>query len=143
MDERVELLPDPELDPLRSYLEERLAGILANAGPGQFRQLFVNQLVRSHLGAAFHAAGASEGTFWLTDSRSEELVPVFNNGARAKDFLDEIRQPMGSGLIGMVLSTQQSFCENEVYRNALHDRRIDEALEVVTCAMIATPVHIG
>ncbi len=70
-------------------------------------------------------------------------MPVYNNGPQSVTLLSNIRHPVNAGLIGMVFSTEQTFCENEIYRNALHNKRVDETLEVVTCAMIATPVFFG
>ena len=41
----------------------------------------------------------------------------------------------------MVFSSEQSFIENEVYKNALQDKTLDSKLKVRTYAMIAVPFY--
>ena len=142
-DDRISFLPPPELEPLRIQLDKQIAEILEELNAAAFGRQIISPLMRSHLGSAFHAVGASEGTLWLVDRETERMVPVYNNGAQAGKMLAEIRHPVSAGLIGMVFSTQQSFCENEVYKNQQQDKRIDLSLGVNTCAMIAAPVFFA
>jgi GAF domain-containing protein len=93
------------------------------------------------LAAAFHAAGADEGTVWLLDPDGHSLSAVRNTGPDA-GLIEGFRQPVGSGLISMVLETEQLFCENEVQKNAAQDKRLDRRLGKITAAMIAVPLHL-
>lgn len=88
-------------------------------------------------------AGADEGTLWLLDSTSEYLVPVYNSGPNAADFVGNFRQSLSSGMISMVVATEQPICENDVHRNNRQDRTLDTKLGVQTRAMIATPVYFA
>ncbi len=142
-DEDIQFLPDLELEPLRDHLDKRIIEILGDLNAAGLGHQLVGQPIMSHLGAAFHAAGATEGTLWLLDEATEELVPVYNNGVQAEKMISTVRHPISSGLIGMVFSTEQSFCENAVYKNQLQDKTIDRNLDVITCAMIAAPVYFS
>ena len=92
---------------------------------------------------AFSRAQADEGTVWITDPSASALVPVFNSGPEATDFVAKFQQPLDRGVISMVFHHGQPFCENEVYKNATHDQTIDKALEQVTQAMIALPLYFA
>ncbi|RFC44251.1 MAG: hypothetical protein DVB23_002375 [Verrucomicrobia bacterium] len=91
----------------------------------------------------FRAAGADEGTVWIANPGARELVPVMNSGPDEESFLRQFRQPLDRGVISMVFLSGHAFCENEVSRNATHDRTIDAALSQVTVAMIAVPLFFA
>ena len=97
--------------------------------------------MRSVLGAGFVGASAHEGTLWILDEAGDCLVPVFNNGPNAGRFVGQVRQPVNSGLIGMVMASEQPLVENEVYRNTRQNKTVDSLLGVVTSAQIAVPFH--
>jgi hypothetical protein len=90
----------------------------------------------------FAEIGASEGTLWLLDETRQALVPVWNSGPHAADFVGKHRQPVEAGLIGLVCATEQAICENAVYRHAGQDPTLDRTLGLLTCAMIAVPFRI-
>ncbi len=90
----------------------------------------------------FAGVSASEGTIWLLDEARQALVPVWNSGPHAADFVGKHRQPVESGLIGLVCATEQAICENAVYRHAGQDPTLDRTLGLLTCAMIAVPFRI-
>lgn len=83
--------------------------------------------------------GADEGTVWQLDEAGETLIPVWNSGPRAAEFVGKHRQPLSAGLISLVCVTGQALCENEVYRHTGQDSTLDRTLGVLTCAMIAVP----
>ena len=124
-------------------LDSRIIEILSVLNPTEFRRQVIGDHLKNHLKAAFQAAGADEGTLWLADQGKNKLVPVFNNGPQAEQMLSQVSQPISTGIIGMVFSTQQAFCENEVYKNAHHDKTIDHTLMMTTCAMIASPLYFA
>ncbi len=87
-------------------------------------------------------AGGCEGTIWLVDHGSSELVACFNSGHEA-DKLVGFRQPMGQGIISMVYAQQQPYCENEIHAKSGHDDTLDRKISKHTTAMIAVPFHFG
>lgn len=91
----------------------------------------------------FGAVSAHEGTLWVLSDEMECLVPAWNSGPNAKEFVGKFRQPLTSGLISLVCITGQAICENEVYQHAGQDPRLDQQLGVKTCSMIAVPVRVG
>lgn len=97
---------------------------------------------RRQLEEAFAGAGADEGTLWLLDEESRALLPVWNSGLRAEEFVGKYRQPIDSGLIGLVCVTEQPICENAVYHHSAQDSTLDRKLGLLTCAMIAIPFRI-
>ncbi len=82
---------------------------------------------------------ADEGTVWLLDEARAHLIPRLNTGPRASEFVGRFRQSLRSGMISMVVATEQPICENEVHRNQQADRSLDRELGLETCAMIAVP----
>ncbi len=92
---------------------------------------------------SFDQVEADEGTLWIAHKAKGVLVPVFNSGPGAADFVAKFRQPLDRGVVSMVYHNEQAFCENELYKHASHDETIDEALRQVTAAMIAVPLYFA
>ena len=138
MTARFTLLPDPRFDALAAPLAQRMRDA-AGAIEWQTFPDVLDPLMRSVLDTALSAAGADEGTIWLVERSGEALVPAYNTGPNAAAFVGSFRQPLTHGLISMVFATQQLFCDNQVYRNELQDKGLDQMLGLVTCAMIAVP----
>jgi hypothetical protein len=78
---------------------------------------------------------------WLLDG--ESLVPAINTGPNAARLLDTFRQPLARGLIGMVVVTEQAYCENDVAADPRRDATLDTLLGVRTAAMMAAPMVLG
>ncbi len=91
----------------------------------------------------FERVGADEGTVWIANQKAGELAPVFNSGPNAANFVANFRQPLDKGVVSMVFHSGQPFCENEVTKNASHDRTIDKAMDQVTAAMIVVPLFFA
>jgi transcriptional regulator with GAF, ATPase, and Fis domain len=142
MRERLDYIPDPELEHLGKLLAERLAMIAGELQPAQFRA-WAAPLLHDVLSLTFRAAGASEGTLWVVDVARENLVPVYNDGPESERFLKSVTHPLSSGLVSMVFATQETFCENEVYKNEQHAKAIERQLGQMTCAMIAVPLFFA
>jgi len=49
-------------------------------------------------------------------------------------------QPLNAGIISMVFSTEEPFCENEIGRNKTQDPTLDRMLAVQTESMIAPTI---
>ena len=92
------------------------------------------------LGHAFQVARANEGSVWLLDIRKENLVITYNSGPNAASIVG-FRQPLNRGIVSTVLVSEQAFIENEVYKNARHDDKLNESLAQTTFAMIVVPLY--
>jgi hypothetical protein len=142
MSTRFNLQPDQRFTPLREQLHERVrtaAGALDAETFGDFFDPLMQLTTRD----GFDAVQAHEGTIWLADATEEHLVPAFNTGPNADELVNRFRQPLTQGLISLVFRNGQSFCENEVYRNAQQDKTLDTRLQLLTCAMIAVPLYFA
>ncbi len=140
MTERFNMLPDNDLLELQPALATRIELVAAALRPDQFQSL-VTPLMRQVLERGFAAAGAHEGTVWLLESRGEGLVPAYNTGPQAMKVVGQFTQPLKTGLISMVLATEQPFLENEVWKSTRQSKVLDSLLGVKTCAMIAVPFY--
>lgn len=138
---RLNLLPDPAWQELQPALVERLTRMGAALQPEQLGAL-LDPLMRDVLHAGFAEAGADEGTVWLLDSAGVCLVPAYNTGPRAAQFVGKFKQPLNSGLICMVFATEQPFLENDVPRDARQSKLLDSLLQVQTSALMAVPFHL-
>jgi hypothetical protein len=142
MPSRFNLQPDQRFTPLREHLHERVRTAAGALDAATFADLF-DPLMKLTAHDALDAVGAHEGTIWLADAAEEYLVPAYNTGPNAIQLVNTFRQPLKHGLISLVFRNGQSFCENEVYRNAQQDKTLDSKLQVLTCAMIAVPFYFA
>lgn len=92
---------------------------------------------------AVKSVDADDGALWLVDDVARELRPCFSIGEHTDIFLNEIRQPLSSGLISMVFFTENSICEAEVGRRSEYCPDVDARLGMKTKAMIAIPVFFA
>ena len=138
---RFKLLPEETFAAHVRSLDSRIldAGDLVNA---ETFLDFADKAAIAVLERSFRAAGADEGTIWLADRTEEILIPVFNSGPQAEEILKR-RQPVDRGIIGMVFSIQQAFCENEISRNPAQDRTIGEVVGFEIESMIAVPLNFA
>jgi hypothetical protein len=134
------LLPDPAFLDLKPLLAERLERMAGCIEPQHFASL-LDPLTRQTLDQGFAEAGAHEGTVWLLDGGGSHLVPAYNNGPQAAQLVCKFKQPLNTGLICMVFASEQTFLENEVWKNAAQSKLLDTKLQVQTCAMIAVPFY--
>lgn len=131
------IVPDTDLEALRPALLERLGRIGSEMRAADIDSIF-DALMREVLERGFAQAGAHEGTVWLLDETGENLAPALNTGPDAHRLMD-FKQPLNAGLISMVFSSEQSFLENEVWKNSGQSKVLDTLLGKKTCAMIAVP----
>jgi len=142
MGDRLTHLQDSRLVAVQSLVSTRVRELGALAGAGGFEEFF-DATMRALLVECFRSAGADEGSVWLLNEERTELIPRFNNGPKAADFLARVRQSLRKGMISMVVSTEQPICENEVSKNQQYDDDVDETLGFKTCAMLAVPLYFA
>ena len=82
-----------------------------------------------------------ESTLWAVDRDLEALVPIYHRGPDPENFLATVSQPLGAGIISMILAGGNSLCENDIATNPSHSQKIDQITGRETAAMIVTPVH--
>ena len=140
MTERCVILPDARFVSLKAALGERLNAVAATIRPENFASL-LDTLMLDVLQRGFAEATAHEGSIWLLDAGGSYLVPAWNNGAKAAEFVCRHRQPLDRGLISMVFASEQPFVENEVYRNQQFDPEVDLKLKLRTCALNEVPFY--
>jgi len=139
---RLTVLNDDRLDVLRPVIDARVKEAADLVGAGAFEEFF-DRMMRAQLIEALAGAHAHEGTVWLLDPTRSFLVPRFNTGPNAGSFVGSFRQSLRSGMISMVVATEQPICENEVHKNQQQDKTLDLKLQLVTCAMLAVPFYFA
>ena len=142
MGDRLTQLHDARLVAVRPLIAERVRELAGVASGGSFDEFF-DATMRALLVENFRSIGAHEGTVWLLDEGRSALVPRFNSGPNAANFVGRFRQSLRAGMISMVVSTEQPICENEVHQNQQQDKRLDRELGLLTCAMLAVPLYFG
>ena len=138
---RFSLLPDPRFRKHASALADRLDKAAKLITRETFND-FADDLITTILEDSFDAARADEGTLWLVNPGKAELDAVFNNGPTAAKILKH-SQKLDRGLISMVFSTGQPFCENNIGENPEHDKAVDRETGFSTTAMIAVPFYFA
>ena len=136
------MLNDDRLDVLRAVVEARVKMAAQVVGETAFEEFF-DGTMRTHLVKAIAAAQAHEGSVWLLDETRSCLVPRFNSGPHAASFVGSFRQDLRSGMISMVVATEQPICENQVHQNQQQDPALDRQLQHLTCAMLAVPFYFA
>ena len=136
------MLTDDRLDSLRGVIDARVKAAASLVGEGAFEEFF-DRTMRDQLVEALATAQAHEGTVWLLDKERSFLVPRFNSGPHAAEFVGSFRQSLRSGMISMVVATEQPVCENEVRENQQQDKSLDQQLGLATCAMLAVPFYFA
>jgi hypothetical protein len=139
---RLTVLTDDRLDSLRPVIDARVKAAAELVAEGSFEEFF-DRMMRAQLVEALVSAQAHEGTVWLLDNTGSFLVPRFNSGPNAGNFVGSFRQSLRSGMISMVVATEQPICENEVHKNQQQDKTLDTKLQTVTCSMLAVPFYFA
>jgi GAF domain-containing protein len=139
---RFTVLPDLRLSALRGIVTTRLEEAAQELAEGAFDEFFDGTMRAAFL-EGLTQADAHEGTVWLLDPTQNWLVPRFNSGPHAPNFVGHFQQSLQSGMISMVVATEQPICENEVHKNAQQDPTLDRKLKLVTCSMLAVPLYFA
>jgi hypothetical protein len=139
MDEsRLTLLPDQTLGPLLPALQGRLLSVGRSINAQNFRSILDRAMTQLFDGVV-DQVGATEGSIWLLEQ--ENLTIAYNTNPKSQQLVGKFKQPLSSGLLSMVFSSEQSFIENEVFKNNQQDKTLDSMLRVRTYAMIAVPFY--
>ena len=138
---RTRLLRNAEFNRLGGDLIEHLESWISTGTPTDLIGLF-DEVAISLLREAFAHIGGCEGTIWLADSDEKYLVASFNSGDDA-DSLIGFEQPIGSGIISMVFSQQQPYCENDIQTSSGHDDTLDRKMSKHTTALLAVPLYFA
>ncbi|MFT5471482.1 MAG: hypothetical protein ACI8UO_006616 [Verrucomicrobiales bacterium] len=131
--------PDPVLAQHSAAIEQRLVEAVNGLTTEDLEQL-LGAVGREMVSVTIAALQADSASIWLADAARTKLVVCHsepNNG------LLEREQPLNEGLISLVLGSEKSICQNQVYKNAQHSKRIDSELAQITCSMIAAPFYAG
>ena len=91
MGARMTLLPDERLVALRPELLAALREAAREISGEAFADFF-DAPMRSLLLDGFARVGAHEGTVWLLDEARAALIPRFNSGPHAEQFVGTFRQ---------------------------------------------------
>lgn len=132
-------LTDSQLSGVAPVLENRV-GALANQLSIADLQNAIDPVVSAIFSISMEKIGAYNGTIWLVNGDRTHLVAAYCD--RKKE-LEGKAQPLDEGLISLVIASEQGVCENGVFRNQQHCKRIDEELGIVTCGMIAVPFYLA
>lgn len=138
---RTRLLRNPEFSRAGVELEEHVDSWIRSSSPSDLIGLF-DAVSIALLKEAFAHVGGCEGTVWLADSEEKNLVAVYNSGDDAVSLIG-FEQPIGSGIVSMVYSQQQPYCENDIGESSGHDDTLDRKIEKHTTAMIAVPFYFA
>lgn len=139
---RFTVLNDERIEAVRHVIAARMREAAARMCEEEFDEFF-DATMRAVFNRSMTLAGAHEGTVWLLDQGRSFLVPRHNTGPNAKGFVGCYQQTLRSGMISMVVATEQPICENEVHKNQQQDRTLDQQLGLQTCAMLAVPFYFG
>lgn len=135
------LLRNAEFNRLGDDLVEHLESWIGGRAPTDLIGLFDGAAI-SLLREAFAHVGGCEGTIWLADSAGRYLVASYNSGNEA-DSIIGFEQPIGSGIISMVFSQQQPYCENDINSSNGHDDTLDRKMSKQTTALLAVPLYFA
>ena len=138
---RTRLLRNAEFNRLGGDLIEHLESWIGTGTPTDLIGLF-DEVAISLLREAFAHVGGCEGTVWLADSEEKYLIASYNSGDDA-DSLIGFEQPIGSGIISMVFSQQQPYCENDIQASNGHDDTLDRKMSKHTTALLAVPLYFA
>lgn len=138
---RTKLLRNPEMVQLGGELATHLDAWIESSTPQSLAGL-LDEVSLDLLRDAFIDVGGCEGTVWLADRTRENLVAVYNSGSDAEQLVG-FEQPVGSGIISLVFTQQQPYCENDISASPGHDDTLDKKIEKRTQAMIAVPFYFG
>lgn len=131
--------PDPDLAENAALIERQLEAATKSLGPGDLDKL-LGRVGREIFQLFSRSAEADSFSVWLVDPDQTKLVVSYSE---PDPKLLGWEQPLNEGLISLVLASEQALCENLVYQNAQHSKRTDEAMNQVTCSMIAVPFYLG
>jgi hypothetical protein len=136
---RANFLPEQRFLPLRPVLQEHLTKVGDAVKPENFLSI-CDEVVLKLVKDTFDRIGADEGSIWLIDHEKKALVASYNSGVNSAKVVG-FEQPLSSGIISLVVASENAFIENEVYKHKGHDPKLGETIGKTTYAMIAVPLY--
>jgi hypothetical protein len=134
-------LPDPRVAPHAKAIEERVGKFAGQIRAATFAE-YLDPLMRRLMADCLRDAEAHEGVVWLIDREGKNLFCAFQTGAHSAR-LNNFRVPIEAGVAGMVLATQQPFCENNLGVNRAAASTLEERMGVVVCSRALAPFFIA
>lgn len=134
-------LPDPRVALHAQAIEERVGKFAANIRAATFTE-FLDPLMRRLIGDCLRDAAAHEGVVWLLDREGKTLFCAYQLGPHSSK-LNNLRFPVEAGVAGMVLVTQQPFCEDNLGVNRAAAGVLEERMGVVVCSRALVPFFIA
>lgn len=131
--------PDPILSEHAAAIEQRLEACARDLTNSNLEQL-LGPVVREMVSVTIAALRADSASIWLVDLGRTKLV--CSHIEPPNELLNK-EQPLNEGLISLVLASERPICENRVYANAHHSKKVDTELNQITCAMLAAPFYAG
>ena len=136
---RANFLPEQRFLPLRPALQEHLTKVGNAVKPENFVSI-CDEVLLKLLKDTFERIGADEGSIWLIDHEKKALVATYNSGPNSEKIVG-FELPLSEGIISLVVASENAFIENQVYKNAKHNKVLGEKLGKTTYAMIAVPLY--
>ena len=134
-------LPDPRVAPHAQAIEERMTQFSTNIRAANFME-FLDPLAQRLIADCFRDAVAHEGVIWMLDDEQKHLLCACQTGPASSRLLN-FRHPLTSGVSGMVLATQQPFCENNLAANRASASTLEERFGVIVCSRVLVPFFIA
>lgn len=134
--------PDSDLARLHDRLAERCEDYAARTLLEKPAAL-VEGLPARLVAQALQMIRADEGSIWLVQNAGRVLVPVWNNGPNAADFVGRFTLPSHQGLTGMAYTSGLAACESEVCFHQQQNRELDRSLGVLTWSLLAVPLRFA
>lgn len=131
--------PDPVLSQ-QSYTIEQRVGEAARSLTIDELDALLGVVGREMVSVTNLALEATSASIWLTDEERTKMV--VSHSEPVSDIIGR-EQPIDEGFVSLVFASEQAICENQVYEQAQHSKRIDAELGQVTCSMIATPFYLA
>jgi hypothetical protein len=135
-------MQDARLAAVQPLVSARVRELGTLTGGRGFDEFF-DATMRGLLVESFRNIGADEGTVWLLDEGRTGLIPRYNSGPNAANFVDRFCLSLSDGMISMVVSTELPICENAISKHRRHSKKLDEKLALRTCAMVAVPFYFA
>lgn len=85
---------------------------------------------------------ASEGSIWLADPSSQELVMAVNSGPDAAMLELNTRQPDTEGILGKVYQEDAHYADHGMFRDKYESHKVDEQLHQYTLHIAGYPLHV-
>jgi hypothetical protein len=133
-------LPSAQFKQLGPELEREMRQFGRELDQGNELQALLDPLMRRLFDQCRIAMGADSGAIWLANNERTRLAISYD---APREDLAGLEVPIGSGIISLVLASEQGLCEAGAYRHARHDKSLDQRLGRVTSSMVACPFYIS